>query len=476
MIITSFYQDDLTQPPPSLTGKLEDKRVVVITKGLNGLACANKIAHYCLNRLGAKNIALAVPDKRVPEETYIGEEITILDATFLSVREWNPTIQILVPAESSFVRSFILTKDIPTLAIAEFGFDRPNDLDEFPNVRAYSIGIEKGALGILIDHEFHKKRVDAKEAFSELPLMLQMAISNPQGKFYFGCAHYPQEIANFIYAVVKMNVHLEESSDLCFYFMGKADLLFSLRQDIGFQQNLKSCKISCVEFCHYLDLNSIHTEILDPSLNKKVRIITGMISSQFVPLLQMASEYEKLGTGDLFSQLLTEGVFPVYETYSHPEKLLSQFWDALPLQMRELVNFYDHQKSDRLSLTLNADKLADFFIQRRTNPGTHEMIQNALDSIISRYDFGPRFEEAIGSLMTQTASLDRRSIPTLVLPTEKQIKSKDFPFEIEVYLPHQEMLKLQMINHKLSEHPAFADSSFTYTSVGTGYLCIRHKI
>lgn len=466
---------------------LKNKKIAVLTRGLNGYgdyACARKICLHLHEKMGIKkeNIAFATCRSGMFGEELTKRGFSVIQDDFQSLRKWGVDFQIIAPVTDDwYVRNKVCLKDIPTLAIAEYGFKRPAYLDVFPNVHSYAFGFTPDSMGVFLNEELlnfreasAEKRIDQ---LKNIPEPLQNAILGQNyseeavrnfaktSHLYFGYSHNMSEMRSFIKAVVKMNQEIHDRSDLCFYFMGQD---FDWKHRNISDEDLIAQGIGSIE---YLDLDAPKlSQKMVFGVGKNLKIISAKLNPKYVNDLHKASEFETLGTGDqTFSEELAQGKAQAYELFRHKKELYEQYVAAFPEDMRKEIDFH----VDNL---INEEKLAQFYIRRRLDPAFAKRVDEAIEHIHETYDFSPRFEKAVNKLLQGTQGLKKEKPKEITLTANP--KSEEIPFEKLILLSVKDICKLRIIDG-VSEMPEFENSFFKAEEVRIGeetyFATFRYK-
>jgi len=496
------YTDETCQ---SLRTQLKDKKIAVFVTAMNGLGdylCAAKICKYLHNSLGIDDDHLALVVSRMDD---IAKKVlqdsgikNILDQEYsLFKQTWNPDIQIFSPVCDSFFVNPRTWGDVPSLAIAEYGFPEPNHLNNQKNnsIHPYAFGLTDSSMGIILDEDLVKwsKSDDSLDPMKRLqklesvPISLQYAILGEaysekaienfanHSKFYFGYAHHRSEMFTFIECLATMSDILEDKSDICIYFMGK-NFHVSEKSDHSLITYLNLFGIGKLQIIK-TDYNTVESIIINKDVSKTIKVITGLIPSAYVPFLHMASEDVELATGDqTLSQDISAGKYPIYETYPHKKILQKQFFDALPKKIQEIADFYDHSKKEHdLEFMLDRDKLSHFFILTKKDKKLAKEVKDAISNIADKFSFANRFNIALSKLLNETTHLKKFQPTFLCLPPLSELSSKDIPFNTPFLISLYDVEKLSLKYDGISKLDQFKDSIFEY-NVGhhlDKYLIIR---
>lgn len=506
-----------------LKKRLHNKKVVVITLGVNGLGdyiCARKICSYFHEKLGVpmNNIALSSDADEKTKAIMQGNGLNFIGDGFHDIQSWNADVQVFTPAlvsknlENIVRPRMVFNNTTPTLAIAEYGFKRPDHLEhQCEHLHAYSFGFSEDSLGYIPDAELRQwaKEKDSKtpvqrlQHLSNAPVVLQQAILGQPysqtaiekfakgSKLYFGYAHQSSEVYSFISAVASMSHAIKDNSDLCFYMMGDETLPPSIMKAMGsakfkkFEEGLIKAGIGKIEFVKISNSakskKSVNeTLTINAASGRTLKFITGSIPFQHVNAMHMAAEDESLFTGD---QFLSEGTSAeklplVYEQYPHKEKSYDQLLGALPAELIPLTAFYAPATSFDLAHELDSGKLAKFFILRRTNQKVGETVKKAMTHLAGTCDFSPRFDRALLKVLKLTEGLKRVVVEPFELPDEPELTGDEIPFDKQVWISGDDHAKLRINDSQddlLSDHPQYADSKFRIRYMTEGYCLIRSK-
>lgn len=497
---------DESQSP--LSERLQNKRIVVMTRGLGGMGdymCARKICLYLHENLGLKleNIALGTRCDESLKKTLSAEGINVIDDKYESRQKWGADIQIFAPvADQWYVSDKLALGDVPSLAIAEYGFNKPDFIEkDYKNAHAYALGLNDTSMGILLHDELlswsskPKQVMERLQKLEAVPEKLQKAILSQDysekaiktfaenSKLYFSYAHHESQILSFTQAVANMNHALKDKSNLCFYFMGN-DLnkpeYWRNKDEIC--EYLKGQGIGSIE---YVSIDYPKTnETITLGAGKTLKIVVGDLPPNHVKDMHMASEYETLATGDQsFSESISAGKLPAYETYTHKKELRDQFYEALPPIIKSSMEFYSDTRvysfeDSKLELKLSANKLAQFYINRRTDKRIERAAQEAIESIKTNYNFGKRFENALTKLLDSTKGVKKIQSIKISLPEESRITGDEIPFDKLYLLEGKDICKMKIRFNGVSELACFSDSLFSTKCVSTipsYYVITRNK-
>ncbi|MFI5343504.1 MAG: hypothetical protein ACHQUC_04710 [Chlamydiales bacterium] len=464
----------------SLEGKLIGKKIVIITLGVDNLGdylCARKIGGYFLEELkiAPENIAFATDTTPQIKELLELSKISVIGTSDESLIAFNPDLQIIAPVtEYHFVSDKVMGQEIPSLIISEYGFSASLEFKAHPNTRAYAMGFAEGALGILIDRELQVWSLEEElprekklEELSALPKGHREAILGGEWsssnlrtfagayKFYLGYAHKFGNILSFIFSLLEMNHDLKDPSNLCFFLLGNPFEIYE-------EEIIAALKTREIGHLEIIDATSPSSPLIDEMLGEGItlRIVFGKVDPDQVKNLIKASEYEMLTTGDQsFGEALSAGRMPVaYELSGHKEKSWELFLMVLPreisIQMRHL-----HQ-SHRMN-ELDSTALKSVFIYRRIMPGMDQLFKKAIRSLTQEYDFRVHMNEALKHLIEEVPFAKRRSIiPQTDLPLDRDFRSDDIPFDIQLRISLDAVCKLAIDRQGNSDLEVFRDSIF----------------
>lgn len=517
------HEIDINDTPEraDLKNRLQNKKILVITQGMNGLGdymCAKKICLYAHEKLGIpmQNIGIACDANQATKEVLRHEGLNFIGHNFEDIQSWEPDVQIFSPVvEGIFKSSFVtprlpMDNAIPTMAIAEYAFKKPEYLEkEHKNVHAYEFGLKDDSLGYIPNSEIRRWAAIKDSAtplhklqqLANVPASFQKAILGApysksavekfanSSKFYFGYAHHTFESYSFIQAVASMNHMMQDGRDLCFYMMGQGpmplrDMINTCEQESEkIKKHLSASGIGQIELINGNSPQDKNTIVIDPASTKKIKVVTGNIHSQYVPAMHMASEEESLLTGDqTFSEGVSAEKFPIYELYDHKLELYKQLLHALPEELRSEVSFYRPKEANltkynyRLNQEIDPDKLAKFLFRRRTDAKVAQLAKSAMQHIAKTFDFAPRFDKAMLKALDAAKDVVKVKIPKIKLQEPSQLTGKEIPFNSQVYMSWEDILKLRIHDADgHSELTQFSDSHFVSKIVTEGYCLIRTK-
>lgn len=409
----------------SLLDMVKDKKFSLITEVMGGngdIMCAAKIARYLHEKLGVnlENIVLGIG---LPHPSELLKNTGITQVNLSDPRLLQGDVVIVGPGIwTDFNPEYFRGNSrLPILLVREYGFTVDSSMPR-TDIRKYSLGLAPSALGVLLSPELldwsssEKTQEERLSNLEFLPTPLQEAIlgepyseesvrSFSEGsKLYFGYAHHESLMRSFLQAVVSMNVQLQDSADLCFYFMGDQVLRFS-EADV---EQLKSQGVGTVEYVEG-PLLSQKTVYKISENEKTLRIIIGPLDPMYVNFMHKISEYETLSTGDQsFSEAISAGKIPVYETYLHKKVFFKEFRDVLPPNLQEkMLSFYEESFDFPICYDLNPEKLASFFVERRLNPEIGDLSKQVIQHIKANCDFGPKFERVLSELFRSGQGADK---------------------------------------------------------------------
>lgn len=483
-----------------IAGKLQGLKIAVITIGLGGFGdylCAAKICTYFHESLGLdmKNIALATEESPNVRQLLSSKGIQIIDHHYDSLKKWGVDFQVIAPVADSWLASQHVETSIPTLAIAEYGFNSPDYLKK-ESVATYAFGLSDNSMGIIFEPQ--QRESDPLVRLTNLcniPLNIQKAILGEEfsqraiekfaasSKLYFSYAHNESEMLSFMQAIVKMSFQLNDDKECCFYFMGNdlSDPKFwfvkdDLKEETIFN-TFKKCGIGIIEYKWLGSENETLLFHLNKDSERKIKIITGNIPHQYVMTLHQSSEKEALVTGDQsFSEAIAVKKFPIYEYYRHKKEFFEQFQSLIPEEIRDITSFYKG-KDIQLVQALDANKLANFLVLNNTDERTQQLVDEVLNNISNNYNFAERFDSAINMLLEKTKEVKKNIPKKIDLPSKELLLGDEIPFDEFFQLSTDDIVKLLINSEGKSKLPIFDDSVFTCNSIGRdGYLCKREKV
>ncbi len=404
---------------PSLREILKDKKISLITEVIGGhgdVMGAAKIALYLQQKLGVdrNNIVLGIG---LPDPPAILQNSGIPLANLTDDRLRNGDIVIVGPGirQDFTPYLFVRNSQVPVLMIHEYGVSQRSTGEG--NIRKDSLGLSEDSLGILLTPELlewsssEKTDIQRLQKLQWLPEYLQKEILGSEyseasvesfarnSKLYFGYAHTASIQSSFLKAVASMNFQLHDPSDLYFYFMGNALPQFSESE----VETLVEQGFGSIEYVRGNDPERKQTYKIS-DCEKKLKIITGPLDPADVNVMHMASEYETLATGDQsFSEAVSAGKIPTYEVYIHKIPFFKQFCNLLPEALQEKnISFYEFSNTFPISYDINAEKLAQFYVERRINPEMKNLIDLGLSEMRSHHQFGPKFEQVFYDLLRKS--------------------------------------------------------------------------
>lgn len=481
-----------------LQQKLKGKKTIVLVRGLpDGLGdymCARKIWYYLKEQLGqpTANIALATENEEM-RKIFSGEGINVMNDDFESRSDFDPDFQIIASVTDEwYVRDKVNMEDLPTMAIVELAFERPAYLDKYRTTHAYALGLAPQSMGIILNPKLlawsqqEHTTIEKLQQLQHVPAVLQRAILgfeysqkivktfSESNKFYFCYAKHESELLSYIQAVARMNFCLKDDSHLTFYCMGihlcwptlwlnKEEVFESLRAS-GFKQ---------IQFIYLENQTKNETVPISSRSGNTLKIVVGKVDPQYVEYLHMASEYETLMTGDQsVAEAISVRKLTAYETFDHKEDVQKQFYTALPADVRNQMQFYkdkdpSHFMNNRLKLEIVPEKLAQFYLFRRANANK---ALNAINTIIDRYEFGARFDQALTRLIKDVSPAKKIKPKKVELPEPHQITEDHLPLGVPVLLSERDANKLN------ASLPAFKGSKFTHVKSKTNYIFKRDLV
>lgn len=497
----------------SLKSALEGRKIIVIGYGVNGFGdflCAQKICRYLHDTLGVdlKEIALASNADKTQISIFALDGLTLIDATVESISRWKPHIQIFAPVVDDYVVTPRMDKDnkIPTITIAEYGFEKGLYSSPHKNLSAYAFGFKASEIGYIPTPSLRKwatyqedlSPMDRLRPLFALPETLQKAMFQSTlsedvmtrfaetHKLYFAYAKNNSEIYSFISAVGKMNAALNDKKHLTFFILGSALMSPAfIRKELPktaaypFEAcftTLQKCGFSSINFVDATVPEANRTLNLGSNGKKTITLLLSPLASHFVENLIMASEEETLVTGDQsFSECLSAEKFPVYEIFPHKVKLYQDFMALFPDELSSRLKIHGSKNAHSTSaLNLDPSKLAELFIFRRKNTHFAKALKASIRQIARTYDFSEKFDNILIQAIRGISAEDSLKIEAdvFVYPQDRLLSSHELPLNKFLYTSLENIGKLLIDFEGNSAHPGFENLKFETQLTTDGYQFI----